>query len=151
LGQMQLYKYDKIIGIEDSIVKKLRKGKTIAAKILILRYNMILNRLRADEPTEIPLYRIKGYTNITDNSYILDYKLECGFCGKECGKFSTSESFTDKVRNIRCCESEICKLKTKRYLYFKNGWIVPESKQKGLLKWLSGSISGLVSSVSNLF
>ena len=137
---MQLYKYDKIIGIEDSIVKKLRKGKTIGARLLIMRYNAILNKLRNNEPTEIPLYRINGFTNIAGNSYILDFDLECGFCGKGCGKFSTSESFTDRVRNIRCCDDEVCKIKTKRYLYFKSGWIQPENKQKGLFKWVSGSI-----------
>jgi len=148
---MQLYKYDKIVGIESNIVKKLKKGKTTSAKLLVLRYNMALNRLRNNGPTDIPLYKIKGFTNIIGNNYILDHELECGFCGNSAGRFNTSESFTEQVRNIRTCNEEICNIKAKRYLYYKNGWIMPEAKQKSMLKWLLGSISGLIASISNLF
>ncbi|MBD3259342.1 hypothetical protein GF371_01790 [Candidatus Woesearchaeota archaeon] len=148
---MKLYKYEKIVCLEDSIVKKLRKGKITSARFLILRYNMLLNRLRSSGPTDIPLYKIKSFTNIADNSYMLDYDLECGFCGNETGRFSSSKSFTEQVRNIRICEDPTCNLKANRYLYFKNGWIVPETRQKGILKRLSGTISDLSASISNIF
>lgn len=148
---MELSKYDSLICKEHSIQHALQRGQHMKAKMLKMRYNWALKGLRKHDPTDIPLYSIRDFTNICGRSWLIDYEPECGFCGSTEG-IETLHMSTGNVRTIRICSSELCKDRSRRYILFKKGWIKPEIRQYSLFKAISAPIVTLIINIySHLF
>ena len=125
---MELYKYDKALELEQKILSAVNDGKLIKAKVLMFRYNILVEKLRRYGVTDIPLYKIKDLIRITDDSAYVSYHVECGFCGHDASRLQQAK---DKVGNrnvrlIRVCSNEACNHQAQRYIRFKLGLLTPK-------------------------
>lgn len=127
---VKVYAHRKLLELEEKIHNYVQQGKILKARLYVRQYNATLAKVRARSRTDLPFYKVKALSELLPGQFIVEYALECGFCGADNGQFHTNISADPDadIRSIRSCGHPECEHKAQRYHSYKVGLI--EAQQK---------------------